>query len=87
MGSPGRLAGADAVAGMFNGRALGAQPALVNGAPGLVWIVNEHPKVAWEFIVEEGRVSGIDMLADPDTFALSSLELTAVVSSPERTHR
>jgi RNA polymerase sigma-70 factor (ECF subfamily) len=69
MGSPGRLAGADAVAGMFSGRALGAECAAIDGIAGLVWIVGDRPKVAWDFAVEEGRVVHIGMLADQGTLA------------------
>lgn len=73
MGSPGTLAGPEQVAGMFSGRALGAQPASIDGGLGLVWIVGGAPKVAWEFTIVDGLVTGIEMLADPDTLALATI--------------
>jgi RNA polymerase sigma factor (sigma-70 family) len=76
MGSPDQLLGAAAVAGMFSGRALGAQPAVIDGAIGLVWVVADRPKVAWDLTITDGRVSHIDMLADPDL--LRDLALTVI---------
>jgi RNA polymerase sigma-70 factor (ECF subfamily) len=67
MGSPARLVGATAVAGMFSGRAQGAAPATLDTMLGLAWIVGGRPKVAWEFTIEHGRVTRIDMIADADS--------------------
>ncbi len=72
MGSPAALRGSDQVAGMFSGRALGAEVAVLDGAAGLLWQVGGQPKVAWEFTVQDGLVTHIDMVADPTT--LVSLE-------------
>ncbi|MEY2477769.1 MAG: hypothetical protein QOG87_3084 [Actinomycetota bacterium] len=69
MGSPEEIRGAAGVAGTFSGRALGAQPALIDGAVGVVWAVDGRLKVAWDFTVEHGRVVHIDMLAAPDSLA------------------
>ncbi|MGZ4675438.1 MAG: sigma-70 family RNA polymerase sigma factor [Acidimicrobiia bacterium] len=74
MGSPESLTGAAAVAGMFSGRALGAQPAVVDGAVGMAWIVDGAPRVVWDVIVEDGRVVHIDMLAAPETLRALDLE-------------
>ena len=57
--------GAHAVAETFSGRAQAAQLGLIDGAPGLVWMVNGKPRVVFAFTVEDGRVTGIDLLADP----------------------
>jgi RNA polymerase sigma-70 factor (ECF subfamily) len=73
MGGPDEMRGADAVAGMFSGRAEGAQPALVDGAVGVAWAVGGRPKVVWDFTIEDGKVVHIDMLAADDT--LDGLEL------------
>jgi len=73
MGAPSELRGPEAVAGMFSGRALAAQPALIDGAVGVVWVVAGRPKVAWDLIIEDGRIAHIDMLAARGT--LSGLEL------------
>lgn len=76
MGSPGEVRGAAAVAGTFSGRALGAQPALIDGAIGVVWVVGGRPKVAWDFTIRHGRIVHNDMLAAPDS--LNDLDLTVL---------
>lgn len=65
MGASGAL-GAQAVAKTFSGRAQVAQLALVDGAPGMVWAPNGSVKVVFDFIVVDGRIAAIDMLADPE---------------------
>lgn len=67
MGSPEEVRGAPAVAGVFSGRALAAQPALIDGAVGVVWAVGGRPKVAWDLTIRDGRIVHIDVLAAPDT--------------------
>src|SRR5215208_6165097 len=67
MGSPEETQGAAAVAGTFSGRALAAQPALIDGAVGIVWAVGGRTKVAWDFTIRDGKVVHIDMLAASDT--------------------
>jgi RNA polymerase sigma-70 factor (ECF subfamily) len=74
MGSPEQVRGATAVAGTFSGRALAAQPALIDGAVGVVWAVGGRPKVAWDFTMRRGKIVHIDMLAAPDS--LNDLDLT-----------
>lgn len=56
MGSPGELRGAAAVAGTFSGRALNAQPALIDGAIGAVWVVGGRPRVAWDLTIRHGKI-------------------------------
>ena len=73
MGSPEETRGAAAVAGTFSGRALATQPALVDGAAGVVWAVGGRPRVVWDFTIEDGRVMHIDMLAADET--LDDLDL------------
>jgi RNA polymerase sigma-70 factor (ECF subfamily) len=73
MGTPEVIAGAAGVAGLFSGRAEGAQPALVDGGVGMVWVVRGAPRVVWDFAVEDGRVVNIDMLADRETLARMDL--------------
>ena len=75
MGAPAELRGADAVAGMFSGRAKGARSAVVDGAAGLAWIVGGSPKVVWEFAVADGKVTAIEMLAAPETLEGLHLEV------------
>ena len=47
MGGPERLTSASTVAGLFSGRAQAAEPAMVDGQPGLVWRVGDRPRVLW----------------------------------------
>jgi len=75
MGAPAHLVGARAVAESFSGRAMGASAAVIDGVPGMVWIVGERLKVAWEFTVENGRVARIDMVADPVTLDGADIEV------------
>jgi RNA polymerase sigma-70 factor (ECF subfamily) len=75
MGSPEELRGPAAVAGMFSGRALGAEPALIEGAVGLAWVVDGSTKVAWDFTIVDGKVANIEMLAARDTLAQMDLAL------------
>lgn len=76
MGSPEELRGPAAVAGMFSGRALGAQPAMVDGGVGMVWIVGDRAKVVWDVVIDQGKIVAIDMIAAPDT--LGDLDLTVL---------
>jgi RNA polymerase sigma factor (sigma-70 family) len=76
MGAPEEVRGAAAVAGTFSGRALAAQPALIDGAVGIVWQTDGRLRVAWEFTVRDGKVVQIDMLAAPDS--LDDLDVTVL---------
>jgi RNA polymerase sigma factor (sigma-70 family) len=73
-GAPSELRGATAVAGMFSGRAQAAQPALVNGAAGIVWAPGGRPRVVFDFTFEGDRIVKIDMLADAER--IGQLEVT-----------
>jgi RNA polymerase sigma-70 factor (ECF subfamily) len=75
MGSPEEVRGAAAVAGVFSGRALGAQPAVIDGGVGMVWAVQDTLKVAWDFGIEDGRIVHIEMLAASETLDLIELEV------------
>ena len=81
MGSPEETQGAAAVAGTFAGRALAAEPALIDGAVGIVWAVSGRAKVAWDFTIRDGKVVHIDMLAASDT--LDDLDLTILETDEE----
>ena len=76
MGSPATIVGSRAVAATFSGRAQAAQPALIDGAVGMVWMVDGRTKVAWDFTIAEGRITHIAMLAAPAT--LAELEVTVL---------
>jgi RNA polymerase sigma-70 factor (ECF subfamily) len=61
---------------MFVGRAKAARPALVGGRPGLAWLQGGEVRVAFAFVVEGGRVTGIDLIADPER--IRELDVTLV---------
>jgi RNA polymerase sigma-70 factor (ECF subfamily) len=58
--------GAAAVADTFSGRARVAQPALVDGAVGLVWAVGGRPRVVFGITITGGKIVEIDLIADPE---------------------
>jgi len=58
--------GAAAVAQTFSGRARAAQPALVNGAPGLVWASDGRPRATMRFTIVRGKIVEIDLIADAE---------------------
>lgn len=64
------------VARQFSGRARAAQPALINGAIGLLWASGGHPLVVFDFTITDGKTVAIDMLADPERF--NELDLTVL---------
>jgi RNA polymerase sigma factor (sigma-70 family) len=72
-GAPEEVRGASAVAGTFSGRARAAQPALIDGAAGAVWAPGGKPRVVFGFTITEGKIVGIDILADAKR--LSQLDL------------
>jgi RNA polymerase sigma-70 factor (ECF subfamily) len=74
-GAAAELVGAAAVAATFAGRARAAQPALVDGSPGVVWVHDGQPRVVFDFTIADGRVVAIDLLADPDRLGELDLEI------------
>jgi RNA polymerase sigma-70 factor (ECF subfamily) len=66
LGASKEVRGAAAVANTFSGRARVAQPALVNGAVGLLWGPGGRPRVVFGFKITHGKVVEIDMVADPE---------------------
>ncbi len=73
MGSPAEVRGAAAVSEVFAGRARVAKLALIDGAPGAVWAPAGVPKVVFGFTISDGKIVGIEILADPER--LDQLEL------------
>jgi len=76
LGSQPVVAGAAAVAETLSGRAKGARLMLVDGYAGAAWSPQGQPKVVFAFTVESGRVTEIELLADPEV--LGSIELEPV---------
>jgi len=76
LGASGEVRGARAVAETFAGRARAAQPALVNGAAGLVWASGGRPRVVFGFTIVHGRVVEIVLVADPER--IGQLDVTVL---------
>jgi hypothetical protein len=76
MGVSGEVRGAAAVAETFAGRARAARPALVDGAAAAVWAPGGRPRVVVGFTIAEGRIVGIELLADPER--LRQLDVTVL---------
>jgi len=74
-GAEAEISGARAVAASLSGRAKAAQPALVDGQPGLVWAPGGRTKVVFDFTIVDGRVVSIDLLMDPEHLATLDVEL------------
>jgi RNA polymerase sigma factor (sigma-70 family) len=74
-GSAAEVRGRDAVAAFFNGRAKNARRALVDGLAGAVWAPGGTPRVVFDFTIADGRIVGVDVLADPDVVTGLELEL------------
>jgi RNA polymerase sigma-70 factor (ECF subfamily) len=68
--------GSAAVASTIAGRARDAQPALVNGAVGLMWAPGGKPRVVFGFTIARGEVIEIEMVADRER--IRQLDLVAL---------
>ena len=64
MGAATEVYGAHAVAETFAGRARAARLALLDGSVGLLWTMGGQPKVAFAITVADGRITGVEMVAD-----------------------
>jgi RNA polymerase sigma factor (sigma-70 family) len=72
-----QIQGARAVAEQFAGAAQTAQLALIDGVPGAVWAHNGRPRVVFGFTIEDGRIIGIELAADPERLGRMKIELLA----------
>lgn len=70
------VAGADAVARVFAGRARAATPALLDGEPGLAFAPGGRTVSLFRITVLDGRVAAIDLVADPGTVAATEVVFT-----------
>src|SRR5207302_1489559 len=61
IGADEKIQGAREVARTFAGRARVAQPALVEGSPGLVWASAGKPKIAFAFTIAKGKIVAIEL--------------------------
>jgi RNA polymerase sigma-70 factor (ECF subfamily) len=75
LGSAPETRGASEVAKIFAGRARGARLVYIDGVPGLVWAPGGKPRVVFAFTTAEGRVTGIELIADPARLGELDLEI------------
>ena len=68
-GASAEVRGAAAVAHTFAGRAQAARPALVDGVVELVWAPGGQLRVLFRLTIDDARITGIDLVADPDRLA------------------
>jgi RNA polymerase sigma-70 factor (ECF subfamily) len=68
------IRGRDAVANIFRNRLRAAQPALVDGYSGLVFAHAGLPSVVIDFVLDNGRIVEISMIAEPERVAGFDLE-------------
>ncbi len=71
------IEGADSVARTFAGRANAAQPVLIDGRPGAVWMHERELRVAFRFTIEDDRITTIDLVGDPAALAQAVIEREA----------
>jgi RNA polymerase sigma-70 factor (ECF subfamily) len=72
---PTAVRGATAVARSMSGRAQGARLALVDGTVGAVWASGHRTRAVFEFTIVGGKITAIDLLADPELLETLELEL------------
>src|SRR5689334_403482 len=73
-GAEAEVRGAAKVAATFVGRAKAARLALLDGEPGLIWTHRGEVRMAFAFTVVDGRVAGIELIADPARLAAMGVE-------------
>jgi len=69
MGATAEALGADAVARTVSGRAHAARLALLDGVAGAIWAQRGKPRVAFVFTIEGGKITAIELRADPARLA------------------
>ncbi len=68
------IRGMDAVAQVFGGGAKAARLAQIDGSPGALVSIGGRPMAVFCFAVRNGRVTDIELLADPETIGALELE-------------
>jgi RNA polymerase sigma-70 factor (ECF subfamily) len=71
------IRGAEAVGRTFNGRARGAQRAVIDGEPGAVWVQDGVVRTAFVFTVREGRIGGIELVMAAEDLEGFDIEVLA----------
>lgn len=75
LGAAEETRGAERVAA-FSSRARGAKRAVMDGAAAAVWMPGGRPRVVYAFTIGGGRITGIDLIADPER--LGTLDLAVL---------
>src|SRR5439155_6946982 len=76
-GASKEVRGAAAVAETFSGRARAAKPALVDGAPGLVWAPGGTPRIVFAFSIARDRIVAIELVGDRERIGTLNLAISA----------
>jgi len=71
------IRGARAVAEKFAGLAQAAQLALIDGVPGAVWAPKGRPVVVFSFAIDDDKITGIELAADPPRLSRLTIEILA----------
>ena len=75
MGSEAEVRGATAVLKTFLGRAVGAQPAVIDGVAGAAWAPGGQVRAVLSFTIADGRVTAIDLIGDRERIDQLDVEL------------
>ena len=75
MGAAPEVRGATAVLQTFLSRAVGAQPAFINGVAGAAWAPGGRIRTVLSFTVADGRVTAIDLIGDRERLDQLDIEL------------
>jgi RNA polymerase sigma factor (sigma-70 family) len=75
-GAPAEVHGRNDVARFFKGRARGAVPAFVDGAPAAVVLVDGRPRAVITFIVVDGTIIGLEAVSEPEVIEGMDVDLT-----------
>jgi RNA polymerase sigma factor (sigma-70 family) len=73
-GAEPEVVGATAVAETFAGRAKAAQPAVIDGAVGLVWKHGGEVRVVFDLTIVGGTIAAVELVSDPETLAAMEIE-------------
>jgi RNA polymerase sigma factor (sigma-70 family) len=74
MGAAREVRGAVAAARAFMERYRGVRATLINGAAGAVWAPRAQPRVVFLFAIKSGRVTAIELVAEPERLRQLTLE-------------
>ena len=69
------IQGQEEVARIFTGRAKAARLALVDGEAGLVIAFGGQTRMVFDFVIENGRIIEISLIADPQSVDTLDLEI------------